>query len=131
MKKHDGPGITESIFTELNTWGIQSDQLEGGSFDGQYFHLDVPGHLREQMQLSEQFICTLDPMHKGGVVDTHIREDASFSRLVEVQTVCKEIYNTFNWGKNYENCLQVCKDLDIEGKKLTNTRFSMEQDFFF
>ena len=127
VKKHDGPGITESISTELNAWGIQGDQVEGGSFDGQYFHLGVPDLLQKQMQLPEQFLCTWDPMHKGGVVDTHIREDINFSWLVEVQVVCKEIYTTFNWGKNYENFLQVCKDLDIEMKKLTNfqmTRFA-------
>ena len=105
VKKHDGPGITESISTELNAWGIQGDQVEGGSFDGQYFHLGVPDLLQKQMQLPEQFLCTWDPMHKGGVVDTHIREDINFSWLVEVQVVCKEIYTTFNWGKIYENYL--------------------------
>ena len=127
VKKHDGPGITESIFTELQTLGIQVDQLEGGNFDGQYFHLDVPGHLQDQMHLSEEFLSTWGPMHKGGVVDTHISEDTNFSWLVGIQTICKGIYTTFNWGKNYENFLEVCKDLDIEAKKLTNfqmTRFA-------
>ena len=62
-------------------------------------------------------LCTWDPLHKGGVIDTHIREDKSFEWLVEIQGVCKQIYNTFNWGKNYENFLQTCADLDIEMKK--------------
>ena len=43
VKKHDGPGITESISNELIDWGIMGNQIEGGSFDGQYFHLNVPG----------------------------------------------------------------------------------------
>ena len=53
--------------------------MEGGSFDGQYFHLSVPAHLTEALHLSDQFICTWDPLHKGGVVDNDIREDSSFS----------------------------------------------------
>ena len=75
--------------------------MEGGSFDGQYFHLSVPAHLTEALHLSDQFICTCDPLHKEGVVDNHIREDFSFSWLVEIQSICREIFSTFNWGKNY------------------------------
>ena len=60
-------------------------------------------------------------------MDNHIRKDSSVSWLVEIQTVCKEIFSTFNWGKNYNFFLQICKDLDIEMKKLTTfqmTRFT-------
>ena len=78
VKSHDGPGVTRSIIDELNSWDIQVDQVEGGSFDGQYFHLSLPAHLTEALHLSDQFICTWDPLHKGGVVDNHIREDPSF-----------------------------------------------------
>ena len=49
--------------------------MEGGSFDGQYFHLNVSAHLTESLQLSEQFICTWDLLHKGGVLSSYsIRE---------------------------------------------------------
>ena len=78
VKSHDGPGVTRSIIDELNSWDIQVDQVEGGSSDGQYFHLSLPAHLTEALHLSDQFICTWDPLHKGGVVDNHIREDPSF-----------------------------------------------------
>ena len=44
--------------------------MEGGSFDGQYFHLSVPAHLTEALHLSDQFICTWDALHKGDVVVT-------------------------------------------------------------
>ena len=96
--------------------------MKGGSFDGQYFHLSVPAHLTEALHLSDQFICTQDPLHKGGVVNNHIREDSSFSWLVEIQTICREIFSTFNWGKNYQNFLQICEDLNVQMKKLTNTQ---------
>ena len=79
VKSHDGPGVTGSIIDELNSWNIQGDQVKIGSFDGQCFHL--PAHLTEALHLLDQFICTWDPLHKGGVVDNHIREDSSFSWL--------------------------------------------------
>lgn len=114
VKQHDGSGVAESIVDELKRWGITSTQVEGVSFDGQYFHLSVPDHLSEKLGLGESFHCTWDPLHKGGTIDTHIREDTSFEWLVEVQGICKQIYNTFNWGKNFENFLQTCEDLDID-----------------
>ena len=35
VKSHDGPGVIRSIIDELNSWDIQGDQVEPGSFDGQ------------------------------------------------------------------------------------------------
>ena len=107
VKSHDGPGVTRSIIDELNSWDIQGDYVEGGSFDGQYFHLSVPTHLTEALHLSDQFICTWDALHKRGVVDNHIREDSSFSWLVEIQAICREIFSTFNWLKNYEDFFKI------------------------
>ena len=74
--------------------------MEGGSFDGQYFHPSVPAHLTEALHFSDQCICTWDALHKGDVVDNRIREYSSFSWLVEIQTVCSEIFSAFSWGKN-------------------------------
>lgn len=89
----------------------------------------IPAHLADELNLPKQSLYRWDPLHKGGIVDTHIREDISSSWLVELQNICKETHITFNWGKNYENFLKVCKDLDIViKKKLTNgfqtTRFA-------
>ena len=80
--------------------------MEGGSFVGQHFRLNVSVHFTEVLHLSDQFICTWNPRHKGGVVDNHIREDSSFSWLVKINTICREFYSIFNWGKNYEMFLQ-------------------------
>ena len=103
VKEHDGLGIAKSIAEQLSFWNISSSQIEGGSFDGQYFHLSVPEHLSKLLGLPDEFKCTWDPLHKGGLVDVHIRKDASFVWLVEVQNTCRQIYTTFNWGKNYED----------------------------
>ena len=107
LRSHDGSGVTQRIIDEINSWDIQGDQVEGGSFDGQFFHLSVPAHLTEVVHLSDQFISTQDPLHKEGVVDNHIRENSSFSLLVEIQTICSEIFSTFNFNKHYENFLQI------------------------
>ena len=88
--------------------------MEGGSFDGQDLHLT------EAVHLSDQFICKWDLLHKESVVDNHIREDSSFSWLVEIQTICRETFSTFNWGKNYESFMQIYGDLNVQMKKLTN-----------
>ena len=67
-------------------------------------------------------------------MDNHTREDSSFSWLVEIQTICREIFSTFNWGKNYQNLLQICEDLNVQMKKLTNfqmTRFANSVRFVF
>ena len=106
--------------------------MEGGSFDGQHFHLNVSAHLTEALHLSDQFICMWNPRHKRGVVDNHIGEDSSFSWFVKIQTICSEIYSTFNWSKNYDNFLQICEDLNVQMKKLTNfqmTRFASSVRF--
>ena len=100
--------------------------MEGGSFDGQYFHLSVPAHLTEALHLSDQFICTQDPLHKGGVVNNHIREDSSFSWLVKIQTICRGIFSTFNWGKNYENFLRRFECPDEETNKLPDDKICLQ-----
>ena len=45
VKNHTGEGIANSIIEELENYGIKGSQVEGGSYDGQYFHLNVPDHL--------------------------------------------------------------------------------------
>ena len=85
-------------------------------------------------ELSDKFLSTWDPLHKGGVVDTHIREDPTFKWLDEIQSICRQIYTLFNWGKNYEELIKACKVLDIELRQLTNfqtTRFANSVQFVF
>ena len=132
--RHDGEGISECIIDELEKWKIKPEQCEGGSFDGQYFHLNVPSHLKEKFNLSRVFMCTWDPLHKGGVADSHIRNDSTFKWLLDIQTICRDIYTLFNRGKNYEELVKACEILDIEHRKLTNfqtTRFANSVRFVF
>ena len=51
-----------------------------------------------------------------------------------MQTTCKQIYNIFNWGNNYEDLRQVCEDMELSLKNLTNfqtTRFANSVRFVF
>ena len=113
-------GVTGSITDEFHSWDMEVDQMEGESFEGQYLHLSVPAHIREALDISDQCIFSWDPLHNGGVLDNHVREDSSFSCLFEMQTICREIFSTFNWGKSYESCMQIYGDFNVQMKKLTN-----------
>ena len=58
-------------------------------------------------------------------MDNHIREDSSFSWLVEIQTICREIFSTFRLGKNYEfffENLQRFECSDEETNKLSDDK---------
>ena len=77
-------------------------------------------YILQMLSIFRTNLFTWDPLHKRGVVDSHIREDPSFSWLVEIQTICRKIISACNLSKNYKNILQMCKDLDIEMKKLKN-----------
>ena len=126
VKDHSGDGVADSIAGELTKYGVDPSQVEGGSYDGQYFHLSVPRHLTEKMQLSDKFICTWDPLHKIGVIETHIRSDKEFLWLVGVTSTCQEIYKKFNWGKNYQALVDMCEQREMRMRNLKTfsvTRF--------
>ena len=59
VKSHDDPGVTRSIIDELNSWDIQGDQVEGGSFDGQYFHISAPAHLTIYSELTNTSVFNI------------------------------------------------------------------------
>ena len=127
VNEHDGKGVTKSIIEEISKYEIKADQLEGASFDGAYFHQSVPKHMTDVLDLHEEFFATHDPLHKSGIVDTHIRRDSNFFWLTNVQEICSEIYQKFNWGKNYELLIDTCKELELTLASLTKfskTRFA-------
>ena len=127
VKDHTAVGLASSIRGEIERNFIKSEQIEGFSGDGQYIKWNVPQILQTQMNLSHTFIASWDPLHRSGVVDTHIRKDSKFFWMVDVQNLCKSIYTKFNWGKNYEHLIEVCEELEVRMAKLANfstTRFS-------
>ena len=93
--------VSKSIKEGLDKFGIIGIQIEASSHDGQYFHLSVPDGLVELYDL-RKFISTPDPLHRAGTCDVHIRKDETFEWLNKIFAICKDLYNKFNWGKNYE-----------------------------
>ena len=75
--------------------------------------------MKNTNNLTQHFIATHDPLHKTGIADAHIRKDKNFSWLTNVQEICSEIYNKFNWGKNHELFLDTCKELEMTIASLT------------
>ena len=66
VKDHSGKGISQSIRDQILRYGIQNHQLEGASFDGQYFILNVPDHLCNLYSLPSTFLAKWDPLHRAG-----------------------------------------------------------------
>ena len=102
VKDHSGDGVSESIISEIRKHGITPSQIDGASFDGQYFHLNVPKHLMTKSNISETFISTWDPLHEIGVIENHMRKDKDCVWLVDLTELCQDTYKKFNWGKNYQ-----------------------------
>ena len=47
VQKRSGEGISLSIVNQLKLYGIESNQIEGGSLDAQYFDLSVSRYFSE------------------------------------------------------------------------------------
>lgn len=52
-----------------------------------------------------------DPMHKSGLVDTHLMKEDEFKWVLSDIDVCMEVYRMFNWGQNYERLLEACEEM--------------------
>ena len=127
VKDHSGNGVALSIKGGLDGFGISSMQVEASSHDGQYYHLSVPEALCKLYSLGNRFVSTVDPLHKAGTVDTHIRKDATYTWMIKVFATCKEVFNKFNWGKNYELLVETCQELENNMAQLVTfqtTRFA-------
>ena len=127
VKDPSGPGVSASIKEGLDNFGITAFQIEASSHDEQYYHLSVPEGLKQLYNLPDQFISTPDPLHRAGTVDVHIRKDETFEWMNKIFGICKDIYNKFNWGKNYELMVETCDEIEKNMAQLANfqtTRFA-------
>eukprot|EP00112_Aurelia_sp_Birch-Aquarium-sp1_P001083 Seg11109.2 transcript_id=Seg11109.2/GoldUCD/mRNA.D3Y31 product="hypothetical protein" protein_id=Seg11109.2/GoldUCD/D3Y31 len=98
VKKHNGQGVGQSIISVLKEFEITAEQFQGGSFYGQYFHLCVPKVLNTYFGKNEEDESVhydYDPMHKAGLVDTHIRKSESFRNLDRYNRCCWRRFQAF------------------------------------
>ena len=112
INPHTGLGIANNIWKVSSKFGIVSENYIGCAFDGQYHHLNVPHHLNELFGF-EGFKkpADWDPMHKAGLVDTHIRKNLDFSWLNDITLTLADGFKLINYGKEFEHFIDVAEKL--------------------
>ena len=108
VKLHTGAGVASSITSVADKF-ISADQFQGGSFDGQYFHLSVHKLLDEHYGTKSHY--DVDPMHRAGTVDLHLRKDKSSDWIVGMTALIGRAFKIVNYGKLFEHFFEVCEDL--------------------
>ena len=68
-----------------------------------------------------------DPMHRAGLVDTHLRnpkrKDFKEKWLNEIIETIAQVFEVFNWGKEYKHLLQVALEIDSSDRHIKNPLF--------
>ena len=95
VKGHTGIELARNIKEGMDKFNIKSCQIEGGSFDGQYFHLGVQKALESPTVydlLPNSVFWAWDALHKSGLVDTHLCKEERFQWLVDDTEVCSQLF---------------------------------------
>ena len=133
--KHEGIEIAKNWKHELDARKVDGSQIVGASVDGQYLHLSVKERLEELYRLPHGAITFgWDPMHRSGLVDSHLMKEGGYKWLSEDIEVCLEVYRLHNWGQNYEKLLAAAADLEQKLYSLTktsDTRFANSKRYVF
>ena len=112
INPHTGIGIANNIWKTTSNFGIVSENYIGCAFDGQYHHLNVPHHLNELFGFDDnKKPADWDPMHRAGLVDTHIRKDGEFIWLNEITMTIADAFKLINYGKEFEHFIDVAEKL--------------------
>ena len=112
VKSHNGAGVTDNI-TNVTDKFISAEQFNGGSFDGQYFHLGVDKLLDAYYGAHANY--DVDPMHRAGTVDLHLRKETSSAWIVSLTSLVGTAFKLVNYGKMFEHFFEVCQDLAEKG----------------
>ena len=102
VKGHKGFEIAQNINECLDIFGIKYCQIEGGSFDGQYFNLGVQAALESGVLYnlpSNSVLWFWDAMHKIGLVDKEYR----VKWLVDDADLCSQISKCSIGGRIVKN----------------------------
>lgn len=128
VKEHSGRALAEQIIAVIQDFGVSPQQVNGGSFDGQYFSLKVPEHIHELLNISPDW-CTFiwDIAHRLNLADHDIRKSPDFTWLVKMTDLIGTAFSKVSYGKSYEHLLSICSDLKVKLKAPTSysdTRFA-------
>lgn len=125
VKKHNGDAIAQDVADICHDYSINSDQLAGFGFDGQYFHLGVHNKLKDKLNLDENVQFTWDPAHLLQLADKDMRKDCPW-----IEETCKDIgaiLAKFSFGKTFEQAIDKASDLGLDFKAplwFSETRFA-------
>ena len=102
VKGHKGFEIAQNIKECLDIFGIKYCQIEGGSFDGQYFNLGVQAAMESGVLYNlppNSVLWFWDAMHKIGLVDKEYR----VKWLVDDADLCSQISRCSIGGRIVNN----------------------------
>ena len=123
-----GAELAKNMKQGFDNFGITSEQIESAVFDGVYFHCSIEDHMNQLYKLKPgQVLFTWDPLHKTGLVDKDMTKQDSFMWLQDLIATCQQIFNTFNWGANYEKFREATAVWKLSLSNLVNfseTRFA-------
>ena len=125
VKGHDGESIANDVKDVCNQYSLQSDQIAGFGFDGQYFNLHVPEKLKEKLHLDDNVTFQWDPAHLLQLADKDMRKEVPW-----IETICKDVaavLHKFAYGKTFEAAIDKADELGIDMKAplwFSETRFA-------
>ena len=129
VKRHDRPGVTESIIEVLDDFNVVSKQICGQSCDGAYFHLGVPVMLSKHYKKgNKSCIAMHDPLHSAGLVDSHIRDNGQVEWLVSITSKCGSVLAISIGVKAMNYFYRSVKKIDVklyDPKSFSATRFAI------
>ena len=123
-----GSQLAKNMKTGFDSFELEACQVESAVFDGVYFHCSVEDHLGGLYNFETgQVLYTYDALHKAGLVDKHMAKEEGLKWLGDHTSICTQIFNTFNWGANYEKFRDEIATWKLNQTNLVNfseTRFA-------
>ena len=127
VKKHSGRDVAENLHNSVKDF-ISTEQYQGGSYDGAYIHDSVHKHLNEIMEVKDEDTQNdWDALHKSGVAEKHARKEEENNWVNEIVAVGSTCFRDINFGKSYEEALEIAEAIDIDFEKPkfhSDTRFA-------
>ena len=98
---HSGPGVAQNLIGVVEKSGIIAEQIEGQSYDGQYFDLSVHAQVQNHFGLHPSDTQDdWDAMHKCRLVGKAVRKIPGYKWLVDLAQNISEVFGLVNWGKD-------------------------------
>ena len=125
VKGHTGECIANDVRDICNQYNLRNHQIAGFGFDGQYFKLNVPGKLKDKLNLDGSVNFVWDAAHLLQLADKDMRKEVPW-----IESICKDIgavLHKFAYGKTYEAAIEKANELGIDLKAplwFSETRFA-------